>query len=181
MKWRNSDAGYGLISIVLHWLVAGGSIGLFGLGLWMVELGYYHPWYRQAPQLHKSVGLLLFGIMLLQLLWRHGNARPAPIVSALQIKAAVAVHSLLYVLLLAVTLSGYLISTADGRDIEVFGLFSVPATLSGLEQQEDIAGRIHQLLAFALMGLATLHAAAALKHHFVDRDRTLTRMLSSKT
>lgn len=181
MNWRNTDKGYGLISIVLHWLVAGGAIGLFGLGLWMVELGYYHPWYRQAPQLHKSVGLLLFGIMLLHLLWRHVNARPAPIVSALQIKAAAAVHSLLYALLLAVTLSGYLISTADGRDIEVFGLFSVPATLSGLEQQEDIAGRIHQLLAFALMGLATLHAAAALKHHFVDRDRTLKRMLSSKT
>jgi cytochrome b561 len=86
-------------------------------------------------------------------------------------------HALLYVLLFAVMLAGYLISTADGRAIDVFGLFSVPATLTAIENQEDIAGEIHLVLAIVLVSLAAVHALAALKHHFIDRDRTLKRML----
>jgi cytochrome b561 len=74
-------------------------------------------------------------------------------------------------------LSGYLISTADGRGLEVFDWFSVPATLSGLDRQEDIAGEVHLYLAWTVIVLAALHALAALKHHFIDRDPTLMRML----
>ncbi|MOA52423.1 hypothetical protein D3C78_1757160 [compost metagenome] len=73
--------------------------------------------------------------------------------------------------------SGYLISTADGRGIEVFGWFTVPATLSGIDGQEDIAGVVHLWLAWGLIGMAALHALAALKHHFIDRDATLSQML----
>jgi cytochrome b561 len=181
LHWRNTETAYGLVSIVLHWLVAALAIGLFGLGVWMVELDYYDPWYRQAPWLHKSLGVVLFGIVLLRVLWRHTNWRPVPIGSALQTRAALAVHALLYLALLALPLSGYLISTADGRAVEVFGMLRVPATLSGLDGQEDIAGRVHQLLGLILMSLTGLHAAAALKHHFVDHDRTLRRMLSPDT
>jgi cytochrome b561 len=75
-------------------------------------------------------------------------------------------------------LSGYLISTAAGRGINVFGLFSVPASINGLQNQADIAGKVHELLAFALIALTILHALAALKHHLVDRDQALKRMLS---
>jgi cytochrome b561 len=180
LNWRNTDNSYGLVSIGLHWLIAAAAIGLFALGVWMVELGYYDPWYQRAPQLHKSLGVLLFGVMLARLAWRRANPRPRPIGSALQNRVAAGVHSLLDVLLLTLAVSGYLISTADGRAIEVFTLFSVPATLSGLAQQADIAGRVHQLLGFALIGRTALHGGAALKHHFIDRDRTLKRMLSSK-
>ena len=90
-------------------------------------------------------------------------------------------HGLLYVLLILVMISGYLISTAEGRPIEVFDWFAVPATLSGIEHQEDIAGEIHELLAFALIGLSLFHAGAAFKHHFHDRDATLRRMLRPLT
>ena len=86
-------------------------------------------------------------------------------------------HLALYGLLLAVIVAGYLISTADGEPISVFGWFSVPATLSGLPDQADVAGEIHLYLAWALVVFAVLHALAALKHHFVDRDPTLKRML----
>ena len=177
--WRNSTRHYGLITIGLHWLVAIAVLGLFGLGLWMVELSYYDPWYKRGPELHKSIGVLLFALMLVRLLWRYANARPRPEGSALEQGLASIVHSLLYALLLLLMISGYLISTADGRAIEVFNWFSVPATLSDLPQQEDVAGVVHQWLAYGLVGLTALHALAALKHHFINRDRTLKRMLSA--
>jgi cytochrome b561 len=177
LQWRNSSESYGLVSILLHWLVAVAMLGLFALGLWMVELTYYDPWYRQAPHLHKSIGVLLFGFMLLRWAWRYGNPQPRLHGSALEIRVAVGVHRLMYVLLFLLMLSGYLISTADGRGIDVFDLFSVPATLSGLPRQEDTAGLFHKVLAFVLVGLSAVHAGAALKHQYIDRDATLTRML----
>ena len=73
--------------------------------------------------------------------------------------------------------SGYLISTADGRGVSVFGLFEVPASLTGIPDQEDVAGVLHEWLAWGLIILAGLHALAAIKHHFIDRDATLSRML----
>lgn len=177
MIWRNTQHGYGLVSISLHWLVVLVVAEQFVLGLWMVDLGYYHAWYQRAPAIHKGVGVLLFGLMLARLLWRYSNPRPALIGTAAERKAAAWVHRILYPLMFFLMLSGYLISTADGRGIDVFGLFSLPATLSGVENQEDIAGKVHQSLAFILVALVVLHALAALKHHFLDRDATLKRML----
>jgi cytochrome b561 len=177
--WRNTASRYGLISIGLHWLVAMVVIGLFGLGLWMDSLDYYDAWYRKAPEIHKSIGVLLFMVMLGRTVWRHLSPGPAPSGAAFQQKMAHAVHLTLYVLLFILMLSGYLVSTADGRALEVFGWFSIPATLSGLENQEDIAGEVHEVLAFTLMGLVIVHALAAMKHHFINRDSTLKRMLGT--
>jgi len=177
--WRNTRQGYGVVSIALHWLVTILVLGLFVLGLWMVSLTYYDQWYRTAPSIHKSVGVLVFILMVLRLLWRLVNPQPVPeaTVSRLEQRASGVVHGLLYLLVFCTALSGYLISTADGRPVEVFGLFEVPATLSDLPRQADWAGAIHLTLAIAVMVLAAVHALAALKHHFVDRDRTLLRML----
>ena len=177
MQWRNTTDGYGLVAILLHWLVALAVIGLFALGLWMVELTYYDDWYRTAPFIHKSVGILLFLAVSLRLVWRLVNPHPAPIGKPLERRLAHVVHLALYGLLFAIMFAGYLISTADGRPIEVFGWFEVPATITGIENQEDVAGEIHEWLAWSLVLLAALHALAALKHRFVDRDATLERML----
>jgi len=84
---------------------------------------------------------------------------------------------LLYLLLLAIVLSGYLISTAKGQGISVFGWFELPALITDLPQQADIAGKAHYWLAMILLGCIALHALGALKHHFIDRDSTLRRML----
>lgn len=177
--WRNRTDNYGWLAIGLHWLVAVGVVGMFGLGLWMRGLNYYDPWYQSAPELHKSLGICLFTLMVLRLVWRWLNPVPRPVagVSALEARLAGLVHGLLYGLILLVMTSGYLISTADARAIEVFGLLRVPALISGLPNQADIAGLIHLWLAIGLVSLAGLHALAALKHHFLDRDRTLLRML----
>lgn len=179
MLWRNSSTGYGLLSIVLHWVVAVSVFGMFGLGLWMVDLDYYSSWYKAAPDLHKSIGLCLLALMVLRGCWRKISPPPSPVAShgLWTRRASKAGHLLLYAGLFALMLSGYLISTADGRGISVFGWFEVPATLTSIPDQEDLAGLIHEWLAWVLVVFASLHGLAALKHHFVDRDATLKRML----
>jgi cytochrome b561 len=163
----------------MHGLVTLAVFALFGLGLWMTGLTYYDAWYTWAPWLHKGIGVTLLGVVLLRLAWRRLSPPPAPLPdhAPWERRVAALVHALLYLLLLAVMATGYLISTADGRPLDVFGLFTIPALVTGIERQEDIAGTIHLVLASTLVGLATLHALAALKHHFIDADRTLLRML----
>ncbi len=182
MAIRNTDETYGSLTVVIHWAVALVVFGLFGIGLWMVDLNYYSTWYHKAPALHKGVGILLALIMVFRFFWRWLNPtpKPEPGQQAWEIKAAEAVHRLLYVLIFTVLVSGYLISTADGKPVDVFGIFSVPAILSGLPSQEDVAGQVHLVLAVSLIGLAVFHAAAAIKHHVIDRDATLKRMLGKK-
>ncbi|MBO3277805.1 cytochrome b [Pseudomonas schmalbachii] len=179
MQWRNSPARYGLISLFLHWVGALAVFGLFGVGLWMVGLDYYDTWYHRAPEIHKSIGILLLIAMVLRLVWRFVSPPPpAPANHGSLTRVATKLgHLALYLLLFGVLISGYLISTAEGVAIDVFGWFSMPATLSGLPEQADVAGAIHLYLAWSLVVLAVLHAVAALKHHFFDRDPTLTRML----
>ncbi len=178
MQWRNSEERYGLVAVVLHWLVAITVIGMFILGLWMTSLSLYDRWYVTAPYIHKSIGLLLFLVMIARLAWRLFNPRPAPLMTHTRFEriAAHLMHGMLYLLLFAVMIAGYLISSADGRAVESFGLFSIPSTITSIPDQEDVAGEIHEVLAYILIALAILHAAAALKHHFIDRDNTLRRM-----
>jgi cytochrome b561 len=182
MQLKNSENHYGLIARLFHWGLALLIIAMFILGWWMVELGYYDPWRKQGPEIHKSIGILLVVLMLLRLVWRWLNPVPkdAPGLSRLESITAHGVHTLLYVLIFLIMSSGYLISTADGRAIAVFDWFSVPALISDLPAQEDIAGLIHRWLAYLMMGLVLLHAAAALKHHFINKDNTLRKMLRAK-
>jgi len=178
MHWRNSSSNYGVVSITMHWLVAVAVVGLFALGYWMVGLTYYSSWYRTAPYLHKSIGLLLLALMVVRVFWRFLNSGPAPLAShgKLTRMATKVGHGALYLGLFAVMISGYLISTADGRGISVFGWIEVPALITSIPDQEDLAGLVHEYLAWGLVIFSGLHALAALKHHFIDRDPTLKRM-----
>ncbi len=179
MQWRNAPSHYGLLSVMLHWSMAIWVFGLFGLGFWMVDLDYYSSWRQTAPDLHKSLGVLLFAVLLLRVLWRVCSPPPTALNSYSRFTrlAASIAHNVLLLGLLVVMLAGYLISSADGHGISVFGWFEVPALFSAFSDQEDIAGAVHKYLAWGLMIVAGLHALAALKHHFIDRDRTLMRML----
>jgi cytochrome b561 len=177
---KNTKTAYGLISILLHWVMALAIFGMFGLGLYMVELTYYDAWYNGSLDLHKSIGILLFSLLLFRTLWRCLNINPDSAdknASQFELKSAHLVHLCLYLLMFTLMISGYLISTADGRSIAVFNWFSVHGFGSFVENQEDIAGVTHYYLAFTLIGLAALHALAALKHHFINKDNTLKRML----
>ena len=179
MHWKNTATRYGLVAIVLHWVVAVTVIGLAILGLWMVDLSYYSPYYRSAPFWHKSIGLALFAVLVLRILWRLFTPRPAHLPNHRRWEriSAALVHALLYLMLFVIVISGYLISTAKGQGISFFGWFEVPATLTGLPSQADRAGQIHYWMAMAVLALSGLHALGALKHHFLDRDDTLRRML----
>jgi cytochrome b561 len=153
---------------------------LFGLGLYMVELSYYDSWYKGSIDLHKSVGGLLILVLIFRIIWRLINIRPKPAnpkANGFEVKVVYLVHLSMYVLMVALMFSGYLISTADGREVDVFNLFSLPAMPFSIDNQEDIAGDVHEILAWTLILLSTIHGLAALKHHFFDRDNTLKRML----
>ncbi|MEJ1296512.1 MAG: cytochrome b [Candidatus Sedimenticola sp. (ex Thyasira tokunagai)] len=179
MAWSNSKNSWGWTSILIHWLTAVTVFTLFGLGLWMVELTYYDEWYKKGPDLHRAIGVLLFILTALRLVWRKSRPTPEslPNHQRWEIGLAHTVHALLYLLLFAIMFSGYLISTADSRGVDIFGLFSIPATITSIPQQEEVAGVVHFYLACSLIGLVILHAAGALKHHVIDKDRTLTRMI----
>ena len=177
---KNSKTGYGWVAIALHWLMALGIFGMFGLGLYMVELTYYDTWYRGSIELHKNIGFLLLLIWMIRITWRWFNTHPDISGTAFEKKAAHYVHLLLYCLMIALMTTGYLISTADGRGIDVFGLIEIPAMSISIENQEDIAGDIHWGLAWSLILMVTLHALAAIKHHFINKDGTLLKMIRPK-
>ncbi len=176
---RDTRAKYGGISILLHWVSAAVIVGLFALGVYMVELTYYDPLYNRLPFLHKSIGLLHAGLFLFWVGWRLANPWPAPVAGTGMVEARVAraVKHLFYWLIAVVIVSGYLIPTAAGAPVSVFGWFDVPALVSDLPRQEDFAGAVHRFASYALLALASLHATAALKHHCVDRDGSLRRMM----
>jgi len=90
-------------------------------------------------------------------------------------------HSAIYLLLLLIMFSGYLISTADSRGIWVFEWFELPGFGSFIDDQADIAGLVHQYAAYSLIVLVVVHALGALKHHFIDKDSTLLRMVKVKS
>lgn len=176
---KNSLQGYGWISIFLHWSIALALFGLFGLGVWMVDLGLYDAWYHAAPALHITIGVVTVCFMVLRLIWRWVNPVPKAIPQPILLEwMAAAMHQLFYVWVVALGLSGYLISTAEGDPLVIFDTLAIPAIGFEIENQADLAGEVHFWLAWSLMGFALLHALAALKHHFINQDKTLTRMLT---
>lgn len=178
MALTNTRNGFGLVAILFHWVAAVLAIGLFASGLWMTGLGYYDPWYNRAPDLHRAFGVVLFILLGLRLIWRLVNPapRPEPGTRRWEHLLAVTVQWSMYVLLFAIIVAGYLLSTVDGRSIDVFGLFQVPSFYRAGDGFEDLAGDVHYWLAMVIAGLVGLHTLGAMKHHFIDRNRTLVRI-----
>lgn len=179
MTLRDTQSTYGGISILLHWTSAAAIVGLFGLGVYMVELTYYDPLYNRLPSLHKSIGLVHALVFACWVGWRLANPWPQPVAgtSALDARASRLIKHVFYWLTALIIASGYLIPTAAGAAVSVFGWFELPALVSGLPRQQDLAGAVHRYAAYGLIALVALHVAAALKHHWINRDATLRRML----
>ncbi len=175
--WRSDIRQHGWLAIGLHWTSAILVIALLALGLWMITLSYYSQWYYTAPALHTSMGILFTAVLILRCSWRLTNTQPIITGTSLEQRAAGISHWLIYWLLFAICISGYLIVTAAGSGISVFGLFELPASPLQFDNQADMAGWWHRWLCYLLMAVIVLHIAAALKHQLINRDGTLSRML----
>ncbi|MEN8214619.1 MAG: cytochrome b/b6 domain-containing protein [Pseudomonadota bacterium] len=172
----NTRQTYGLIAILLHWLIAVGLIALFASGLWMTGLDYYHPWYNRAPALHISFGVVVALLVLLRLLLSLVSQAPEPIAGRLFAVAAYLTHMVLHLLPLVIAAAGYLIVTAEGKGVAVFSMFELPPLLESAGERADSAGTVHLWSSWTLMILSLAHAAAAVFHHAVLHDVVLLRM-----
>lgn len=179
MNYLNSEKGFGLITIIIHWLMALLIIGLFVVGKYMLSLDYYDPFYHQGPWWHKSFGLLVFLLLIFRFVWKLKNPNVKPLTSYKKYEVSLAklVQTLLYISLIVCCASGILISTAKGAGIGFFDLFEIPAFIAKGKSQLDLAGEIHYFATYLLIVLASLHMLAALKHHYIDKDITLLRIL----
>ncbi len=180
---RNTAEYFGLISKLLHWLMAFLLTGLFIAGLYMTGLEYYDPLYHRLPWWHKSFGLLTIFLLLLRFIWRQFNPPPHALNThkKWEISLAHFIQKSFYFLILLIGISGYFIATAKGKGIEFFIFLKVPAITDELaEERADLIGNAHELMAILLAVLVVLHALAAIKHHFIDKDETLKRMTKSK-
>ncbi len=182
MKIYNTKNGFGAIAILLHWLVAIAIIGLFILGKYMLSLDYYDPFYHKGPWWHKSFGLLVVIMLLTRIVWKaiNPNVGALPSHKSWEIRLSSMIKWLMYILMILACISGYMISTAEDAGVSFFELFEVPAIVANGESQAQLAGAIHEYSTLTLIILASLHLLAALKHHFIDKDNTLLRIISTK-
>ena len=177
MNLFNQRYAYGLMQIILHWIMAFSVIGLWILGKYMTTLDHYHPWYNLLPWIHRSMGSLLGAVVMASIIQHFIDRRPVSFGPAWQQLLARSVHFLIYLLLTGSIVSGYLMSTADGHGLRVFDWFELPAPGLDIANLEDITGQWHYFLTWFLVFVLILHIAGALKHHFIDGDPTLIRML----
>lgn len=161
-----------------HWLTAALIIGLLGLGFVMTELSM-SPAKLQLYSWHKWAGITVFFIVWLRLIARAMAPRPGRPAGMSNLQAALAgsAHVAMYALMIAIPLSGWLMSSAKGVQTVWFGILPLPDLLVRDRSLGSSLAQLHRLLSWSLAALVVLHVAAALKHHFIDRDGILARML----
>ena len=169
---------YTKIAMLLHWLVALLIIATFFLGLSMVAIPGFSPTKLKYFSWHKWMGVTVLLLAVIRILWRKAN-RPPPLASipAWQHKIADGMHVLLYLLIFAVPISGYLYSYAAGVPVVYLGLWQMPALIDPNPELKATLKTVHYVLTMTMAAAVVAHALAALKHHFIDRDVTLKRML----
>lgn len=178
----NSATRYGWAAIVLHWLIAAIFIGQFALGFVMVRLNSQRTAF-ELIQLHKSLGFLLLGLVILRIAWRLGNPAPAlpRSVGPFERRTAPLAHLALYAFQLALPLSGWALVSVSMLEIPSmpFNLFVMPnLPLAESDAAESLWAAAHWYLAYAGIALVALHALAALRHHFWLKDAVLARMIT---
>ncbi len=185
---RNTQTGYGLIAIAFHWSMAILIVFMLALGIYMHELPPTDQATFQLYQLHKSFGFVVLFLAVLRIVWRLSNPSPKlpEGMKPLERAAASLGHAGLYALIFALPITGWFMVSASPWGIPTI-LFNflpvphlpVPAALGSKEEAEGFFMMLHEYGAFLLIALIVVHIAAALKHHFIARDDTLKRMLST--
>lgn len=180
----DAQAGtYGALSRVNHWAVSLAFFGMLAVGFYLEFGGLTREARGPIMALHKATGTVLLLVVTWRVVWRLRQGFPAPVGGAMpgwQVQASKLVHWGLLAAILIMPLSGMLSSLFGGRPIDIYGLFMIPPFEKN-ETLQDAAGQTHTITAYVLTGLISLHVAAAIKHHLIDRDGTLVRMLTGKT
>jgi cytochrome b561 len=182
MTLKNTNDRWGPVSQALHWLIVLMILGLAIAGLTMGELPKT-PKYFWVYTAHKSMGLTVLALVLVRIGWRLYAGAPAAVAGTprWQERIANVTHWLLYALILAMPVSGWLYDSASGlRPFRWFGLFDVPKLTAPNDTLRDASHAAHEWLFWVLVALVALHAAAAFYHHLFLRDATLTRMLPGR-
>lgn len=186
MRFKNSSQTYGITAMAFHWIMAACFIGQIGIGIAMTTLPLTDPRTFPLYQTHKSLGILLFVLTVLRLVWRLVDAPPVlpPQMPLWQVRASKAVHLGLYASFIMMPLLGWVIVSASPYGIPTyfFGLVELPhlafVVASPVKQSlADAASLAHWLLAWAVSLLILGHIGAALWHHFRVGDDVLRRML----
>jgi cytochrome b561 len=178
MALRNTATAYGSVARLLHWTIVALIIAQFVLASSAEDL----PNGLEKLKLlatHKSIGMTVLMLALIRLGWRLANVvpPPPPTMPRWQVLAARTSHFLLYVLIIAQPVTGWIMSSARNFPVSYFGLFQWPDLVAPSDELHERFEEIHHFLAEALLVVAIVHAAAALYHHFVARDDVLLRML----
>ena len=165
-------------AVALHWLIAALIIATFPLGLYMSDLPL-SPHKLQLYSYHKWIGIIILSLVLLRVLWRLGHRPPTMLagMARWQEISALLVHLGLYALMLAVPLSGWLMSSALGFPVVLFGVLPLPDLIAANKASGELLKTVHEVLNYTLLSLVVLHVLAALHHHFILRDATLRRIL----
>ena len=180
MQWRNSSERFGLIAGLLHWSIVIGVIAQYFLAEAAEEsqaqAGAFAP-----MSLHRSIGLTILTLAVLRLVWRLIDASPEwpASMKPFERRLARVTHIGFYALLLAVPLSGWALSSAEGDPLTFFDWFSLPV-LPVAESLDHTLEEVHEILFNILAALGLVHVLAALKHQFIDHDGLLRRMLPGR-
>lgn len=171
------EGRYTRVAVVLHWVVAAIVLGQFALGWWMQEIPKQPAGPRaEAFNLHKSIGVVVFALMLARIAWRLGHPPPPlPAMPRWQALLAHATHFLLYAALVALPLTGYLGSMFSGYPVKLFGM-ALPAWPGKNPALKELMSTAHLWLTWMLATAFVLHMAGVVKHTFVNRDGLLRRM-----
>jgi len=175
---KNTRNAYGLVAQALHWLVVAGITAQF-VWAWRIDRTDSIRAEFALVNQHKSIGMTVLALVVVRLLWRAFN-RPPPFpssMSAWERLSAATAHWMLYALILAMPLSGWIYTSAAGFGPEFFGLVDIPALVGQNERLEDLFGAVHEWLAICILALVAIHVLAALRHQFVLKDGLLKRML----
>lgn len=179
---KNTMERYGLVSRGLHWLMALLIIGLFVVGLLMGELEKGSDLRSQVYGLHKASGILVLELLVLRLLWLAYTRPPQlpAMFSSMEKLLSSGVKWLLYGLMLAIPLSGWLMSNSGGHAVSFYGLFNLPMLAGENHALHEAAEEVHEITAWVAILLTTVHVLGALKHRFFNLDPqadVLKRML----
>lgn len=177
MAAGNSTTRWGWVAQSLHWLMAIGLISNLVIGFIAEDM----PLSLDKLKLflwHKSIGITLLGLILLRIFWRW--KQPVPELASMprwQQQASNASHATLYLLMLALPVSGWIVNSAADFPLKWFGLIELPAIAGANDELKETMATIHEWFAWGLIAVLVVHVLAALKHAFVDKDQILQRML----